>query len=96
MSMDHRTLILCYDIACDRRRRRIASIAEDHGVRLQQSVFEIHISPGRLGGLMSRLNSECKPAEDSIMLLPACKVCLAMVQVIGRSHRASPATHLVA
>lgn len=36
--------ILCYDITCNRRRRKVARILEDQASRVQYSVFETRLT----------------------------------------------------
>lgn len=44
MPLGQKLRILCYDVSCDRRRRRIAKILEDVASRVQFSVFEGRLS----------------------------------------------------
>jgi CRISPR-associated protein Cas2 len=77
MTAPIRHVLLCYDVACNRRRRRVASIAEDHGVRLQQSVFEVRLTPSRIRRMLALLHEACNANEDSVICIPMCAACLA-------------------
>lgn len=47
--------VACYDIASDRRRRRVAAILAEYGRRLQASVFEIDVDPPDMDDLRMRI-----------------------------------------
>jgi len=72
--------LVTYDISNDRARRQVADCLENHGHRVQFSVFECHITRQQL----YRLRDEVKEIigrEDSVRWYPVCKFC---VQKIGR------------
>jgi CRISPR-associated protein Cas2 len=71
--------VITYDIADDRRRRRVAEILEAHAVRVQESVFEWRASERKLARLMVGLRA-LVTAEDSLRVytipdgaLPRCE-----------------------
>jgi len=47
--------IFCYDISCDRRRRKVASVLEDHATRVQFSVFEARMTPAAVNRLVRQI-----------------------------------------
>jgi CRISPR-associated protein Cas2 len=49
--------VYAYDIAADRIRRRVAAVLEEHGTRVQESVFEVHGSEAQAGRLLARLEA---------------------------------------
>lgn len=51
------TYLVCYDIEDDRERVRIAKCLEHYGLRVQYSVFEVHLSSK---ALLKRLRTELK------------------------------------
>ena len=57
--------VVTYDIADDRRRRRIASALEDRMVRVQESVFEARLTAEATRTLIRRLEALMK-AGDSL------------------------------
>jgi CRISPR-associated protein Cas2 len=66
-------LLLTYDIAThdragDRRLRRVAKIAEGHGVRVQYSVFELVLNPHEVPKLVRRLELAIDQDQDSIRI----------------------------
>lgn len=66
-------LLLAYDIDTrnregERRLRRVAKIAEGHGVRVQYSVFELILNPHEVPTLVRRLELAIDHSEDSIRI----------------------------
>lgn len=56
--------LVAYDIASDRRRRRVAAVLERKGRRLQRSVFEIRMDPDALPDLRRQLGLLLHPKDD--------------------------------
>ena len=64
-------VLVAYDVNTEkpegrRRLRRVAKACEDWGQRVQNSVFECLVDPGRWAKLRARLVKEMDPAEDSL------------------------------
>lgn len=59
--------VFCYDVESDRTRRTIARALEMLGTRVQESVFELRLSPRRAGALLGRL-SRLRGPGDSLRL----------------------------
>ena len=57
-------MVFSYDIACDRRRRRISRILEDVMVRVQESVFESRLSASMTEALVRRIEPEMAPGDS--------------------------------
>jgi CRISPR-associated protein Cas2 len=55
MSRDSHLRILCYDISCNKRRRRVATLLEDQATRVQESVFEARLTNRKLSTLVKAL-----------------------------------------
>lgn len=53
MPRNQKLRIICYDVSCNRRRRKIAALLEDVASRVQYSVFETRLSPTVLRRLVS-------------------------------------------
>lgn len=73
--------VVAYDIADDRRRRRVARVAEGLGHRAQQSVFLSNLRPDELAHARRRLESVIDRDEDTVLMVPVQDL---EVQVIGR------------
>lgn len=69
-----RLWLITYDISDDDDRRKVHGILKDYGKRVQYSVFECHLSDGRLSDLRARLLAEIDKA-DSLRWYPLCAWC---------------------
>lgn len=66
-----RTLyIVAYDIADDRRWRRVFKLMQGHGDRLQYSVFRCALSDRERVMLMEKLARTIKHTEDQVLFFP--------------------------
>ncbi|CCQ74038.1 CRISPR-associated endonuclease Cas2 [Magnetospira sp. QH-2] len=64
-------VLISYDVettdrAGRRRLRRIAKACQDHGQRVQFSVFECEVTPAAWTALRARLLDEMDPKKDSL------------------------------
>nr|CRH05234.1 Conserved protein of unknown function. Might be involved in the DNA repair. CRISPR-associated protein Cas2 [Candidatus Magnetococcus massalia] len=63
-------VLVSYDVASGgsgaKRLRRIAKACQDHGQRVQYSVFECVVSPAQWAKLKDRLIKEMNPELDSL------------------------------
>lgn len=64
-------VLVTYDVNVEtaegrRRLRHVAKICENHGQRVQNSVFECLVDPAMWVALKSKLESEIDPATDSL------------------------------
>lgn len=63
-------VLVSYDVAEDekgkRRLRRVAKLCEDHGQRVQYSVFECLVDPAQWTLFRQKLIDEIKPEFDSL------------------------------
>lgn len=80
-------LLAAYDIADPRRLFRVAQAMEDHGARVQLSVFELDITPGKLEQLQSRVLSILDINVDGVKYYPLCESCAQQVVVLGRTAK---------
>jgi CRISPR-associated protein Cas2 len=68
--MDGRRLyVFTYDISDDRRRRGVARLLEDRGVRVQESVFEVRDRHDAIVRLAARIKRRMMP-PDSLRVYP--------------------------
>jgi len=84
---DERLFIVTYDIADDRRWRRVFKTMHGFGEWIQLSVFQCRLSPRRRAELETRLRELVKAGEDHVLLIdvgPADKIDLA-VESIGKT-----------
>ncbi|GAB0112476.1 CRISPR-associated endonuclease Cas2 [Acidisoma sp. C75] len=64
-------VLVTYDVRTSeaggaRRLRRVARACQDHGQRVQFSVFEIEVDPAQWALLRARLENEIDMAQDSL------------------------------
>lgn len=64
-----RLYVISYDVSCDKRRKRIFDLLQDHGIRVQDSVFEIFTSRTRIKTLTERLEA-LAGADGNIRIYP--------------------------
>lgn len=77
-------VVISYDIADDKRRLKTARLLLDFGAaRVQNSVFECHLTPPHLERLRARLARLHKPEEDSIRIYHLCESCRPKAILIG-------------
>lgn len=62
--------VICYDIADNHRRGRVARLLLDHVERVQESVFEGWLSAAQQRDLEQRLAPLIEASEDSIRFYP--------------------------
>ena len=75
--------VIAYDIADDDRRRRVSETLENSGTRVQESVFECHLTPAQRAELQARIAGLIEPVEDNVRYYRVCQDCLAQSQVVG-------------
>ena len=64
-------MLITYDVASDgsagrRRLRRVSRLCQDHGQRVQYSVFECQVDPGQWAKFRARLIEEIDQKSDSL------------------------------
>jgi CRISPR-associated protein Cas2 len=64
-------VLVTYDVCTEsaegrRRLRRVAKLCQNHGQRVQLSVFECMVDPAQWTNLRASLEKEIEPAEDSL------------------------------
>lgn len=74
--------VIIYDIADNRRRRRVAKILEERAVRVQESAFEARLTARQLDGLMRKLE-KVATLEDSLRAYTVPENALPRCRMIG-------------
>lgn len=77
-------IVICYDVADDRRRNRIARTLEGYGERVQDSVFECHLDAARLRRLKATLRPLVDETADRVRYYRLCGKDSALVAWRGR------------
>jgi len=76
--------VIAYDIADNRRRRKVSEICRDYGARQQYSVFICDLSEENWKRFLLRLEKAIDPQLDSIAVFPLCRVCRSKQIFLGR------------
>lgn len=64
-----RRYLIAYDIANEKRLRRVATLMESFGERLQYSVFMCDMTPGARARWRSAMLEEMQLGEDSVVVI---------------------------
>ncbi|MBX3055840.1 MAG: CRISPR-associated endonuclease Cas2 [Anaerolineae bacterium] len=77
-------VVISYDISDDKRRRKVATIMEGYGYRVQFSVFECDLTPQQLRKMKQELRRYVKPKEmESIRFYPLPLDAVDKIEVMG-------------
>ena len=82
--------LVTYDVADDRRRRKVATLLEGYGRRVQWSVFECVLDPVQFDELRRRLQPRIRLPEDSVRFYPLSAQMLRQVVVWGEPPLTAP------
>lgn len=77
-------VLISYDIADEKRLRKVAILMEDYGTRVQRSVFECLIEERQVLQLIDKLVKVIEPSEDSTRIYRFCGACQERVQILGK------------
>ncbi len=83
MHMSSSLWLIAYDVAEPSRLRDVAQVLEDHGRRLQQSVFLCDQGTTDLSALRGHLRSLIEPDADRLAVLPICRSCRSEIEQYG-------------
>lgn len=75
--------VVCYDIADDARRERVAKALLDYGRRIQESVFLATLDGELQDRMMARLEKLVDCARDSVHVFALCGACSGRVRTLG-------------
>ncbi|HND31845.1 MAG TPA: CRISPR-associated endonuclease Cas2 [Myxococcota bacterium] len=80
-------LLLCYDVAHDRRRARIFKKLKAFLRPVQESVFEGELPDRRWGALVELLHDNLDMDQDSVRIYQLCRGCRGLTVLMGVSPR---------
>ncbi|MBI3248480.1 MAG: CRISPR-associated endonuclease Cas2 [Deltaproteobacteria bacterium] len=75
--------VITYDIADDDRRRKVSDTLENYGTRVQESVFECHLTPAQREEVQKHIDYLIEPEVDNVRYYRVCQDCLAQSTVVG-------------
>jgi len=78
--------VICYDIADDGRRSRLASALLDFGVRIQESVFTANLDQELAAAMLERLAKLIDGYWDRIHVFQLCQGCSPRTLVMGTAE----------
>jgi len=86
--MARRRYLMAYDIADPKRLRRVCTLVQDHGERLQYSVFLCDLTVAELAELESAVTNVINLGEDSVVQIDLGPLhAPAAVRALGRPRR---------
>jgi CRISPR-associated protein Cas2 len=77
--------VVAYDSPCNKRRRKLATLLEGYGVRVQESVFECELEAAVFAQLCSRLERLVRPEFDAVRMWPLSRRSCARIVNLGTS-----------
>lgn len=78
--------MICYDIADDRRRNKVARLLEGWGERVQESMFECHISATQQRQIMGDIAHLIDADQDKVRYHALCGKDRSKVIVMGKGR----------
>jgi len=75
--------VIVYDIANERRLRRVASLCEDYGVRIERSVFECELDGEQHDRFWNRLKGIVCEQSDRVVDYPIGQLDRARIRSVG-------------
>lgn len=83
-------VVLAYDIADEKRRKRVARLCEQRMLRIQESVFEAWLTSYEVGQLLAAVATHIEPRLDQVRLYTLDLRDLGRRRVIGQMPQAAP------
>jgi CRISPR-associated protein Cas2 len=75
--------IVAYDIACNKRRKKVSDLLEGYGQRVQFSVFECLLPDKKYVELRERLRSRVNSREDNVRFYPLSSHTMNKIEIWG-------------
>lgn len=86
---------ISYDIANQKRLRRVAKTLENFGIRIQFSFFECEMQKEQLEDLRNRILEIMDKKEDSLLIYPLCQDCVLKTTSLGKGSIFIPQTYQI-
>lgn len=67
--------VVCYDVANNKRRYKVAACLDGYGDRVQGSVFELSVNRTLLDQCLTEVAGLINAAEDSVVVYRLCAAC---------------------
>lgn len=95
MSARTQFTVIAFDVADDKRRRRLVSVLESFGVRTQESVFEAWLTEFERNKLLREAHQQIKPEMDRIAVYVLPPTDFADIVSLGLGQVAQDITHII-
>lgn len=69
MNVAPKVFLICYDICCTKRWRKVYNVVRSHGVRMQYSVFRCVLSELQLARMVDALVVEIAHDQDQVLIV---------------------------
>lgn len=88
-------IVVAYDISNNKRRKMISDLLEQHGTRVNYSVFECLMATERLDKLKIEADGLIDKKHDSILYYALCASCIEKIDRHGNLSKLFVQTHVV-
>jgi len=78
-------IVVTYDIASDRRRRKISELLEEYGVRVNESVFECFIKSEKVKEMKAKVEKIANKKKDVVLFYFLCSSCMEKIEKLGNT-----------
>ncbi|MFA5646359.1 MAG: CRISPR-associated endonuclease Cas2 [Candidatus Ratteibacteria bacterium] len=79
-------VLISYDIEDDKRRLQVSKILENHGTRIQYSVFECLITKEQLQSIIEAVAEIIDVEKDSVRYYRICQSCVEKIEITGSGN----------
>lgn len=86
-------IVVCYDVADDRRRRRLVRVLEGYGVRVQESVFECWLDAPQQREMEGRARAVLDAGADRLVCRSLTPADHALIVCLGRGASVTEDIH---
>ena len=83
--------VICYDVADDHRRARLALALQDFGKRIQESVFVANLDAELAGRMRERAGRWVDERTDRLHVFALCEACVGRTEQVGGGPAAGDA-----
>ena len=80
--------VICYDIASNSRRRKVADCLNSYGDRVQGSVFELRVNQRLFKQCLDQVKARIDPEIDQVAIYVLCATCESHRFYLGASEAA--------
>lgn len=95
MSAHTQFTVIAFDVADDKRRRRLVSVLESFGVRAQESVFEAWLNDFERNKLLREAHQQIRPELDRMAVYVLPPTDFADIVSLGVGKVAEDITHII-